>query len=210
MYLGKATNRTAYIARLITSPRAHFSVTSPRGQSLFDNGLRQFLQGALTVTIWELVFSYIRYSWHQGQISENRALGLVMSCIVYLSFKFSTLIRVDSSIHFMVESNCISRLYQPTEPRSQFWDCSRWKPDYLWHFSIVDCQWTVNCLLGTSLLPLNVGICEPWSEDQVAHIMPRGSVSIWHSDISIRTLKYCILYICYQSSFKLRNYGGLI
>ncbi len=43
-----------YIARLITSPRAHFSVTSPRGQSLSDNGHRQFLQGAPTVTIWEL------------------------------------------------------------------------------------------------------------------------------------------------------------
>ena len=51
-----------YIARLITSPRAHFSVTSPRGQSLFDNGHRQFLQGALTVTIWELVFSLITQS----------------------------------------------------------------------------------------------------------------------------------------------------
>ena len=51
-----------YIARLITSPRAHFSVTSPRGQSLFDNGHRQFLQGALTVTIWELVFSLITES----------------------------------------------------------------------------------------------------------------------------------------------------
>ena len=34
----------------ITSPRAHFSVTIPRGQSLFDNGHRKFLQGAPTVT----------------------------------------------------------------------------------------------------------------------------------------------------------------
>ena len=51
-----------YIARLITSPRAHFSVSSPRGQSLFDNGQRQFLQGAPTVTIWELVFSLITQS----------------------------------------------------------------------------------------------------------------------------------------------------
>ena len=33
-------------------------------------------------------------------------------------------------------------------PSRQFWDCGRWKSDSLWNFSIVGCQWTVNCLLG--------------------------------------------------------------
>ncbi len=33
-------------------------------------------------------------------------------------------------------------------PSRQFWDCGRWKSDSLLNFSIVGCQWTVNCLLG--------------------------------------------------------------
>ncbi len=33
-------------------------------------------------------------------------------------------------------------------PSRQFWDCGRWKSDSLWNFSIVGCQFTVNCLLG--------------------------------------------------------------
>ncbi len=33
-------------------------------------------------------------------------------------------------------------------PSRQFWDCGRWKSDSLWNFSIVGCQWTVDCLLG--------------------------------------------------------------
>ncbi len=36
-------------------------------------------------------------------------------------------------------------------PSRQFWDCVRWKSDSLWNFSIVGCQWTVNCLLETTL-----------------------------------------------------------
>ncbi len=43
-----------YIARLLTGPRGNFSVRSPRGQSLLNNG--KFMQGAPTVTIRELVF----------------------------------------------------------------------------------------------------------------------------------------------------------
>ncbi len=41
-----------YIARHLTRPRAHFSVRSPRGQSLLNN--RQSMQGSPTVTVWEL------------------------------------------------------------------------------------------------------------------------------------------------------------
>ena len=36
---------TSYIARLLTKPRAHFSVRSPRGESLLNN--RQFMLGNL-------------------------------------------------------------------------------------------------------------------------------------------------------------------
>ncbi len=43
----------------------------------------------------------------------------------------------------------MSRLVHLTKiPSRQFWDCGRWKSDSLWNFSIVGCQWTVNCLLG--------------------------------------------------------------
>ena len=38
-----------------------------------------------------------------------------------------------------------------TQYSRQFWDCGRWKSDSLWNFSIVGCQWTVNCLLGIML-----------------------------------------------------------
>ncbi len=48
-----------YIARLITSPRAHFSVTSPRGQPLYlIMGIGNFS------TFFPNTESY---SWHQGQ-----------------------------------------------------------------------------------------------------------------------------------------------
>ncbi len=33
-------------------------------------------------------------------------------------------------------------------PSRQFWDCGRWKSDSLWNFSIVGCQFSVNCLRG--------------------------------------------------------------
>ncbi len=39
-------------------------------------------------------------------------------------------------------------------PSRQFWDCGRWKSDSLWNFSIVGCQFTVNCLLGIYLVIL--------------------------------------------------------
>ncbi len=38
------------------------------------------------------------------------------------------------------------RLYKPSR---QFWDYGRWKSESLWNFSIVGCQFTVNCLLGS-------------------------------------------------------------
>ncbi len=40
------------------------------------------------------------------------------------------------------------RLLWNKVPSRQFWDCGRWKSDSLWNFSIVGCQFTVNCLRG--------------------------------------------------------------
>ena len=54
LLLGRLVESIPYIARLLTGPRGNFSVRSPRGYSLLNNG--QFMQGAQTVTIWEPVF----------------------------------------------------------------------------------------------------------------------------------------------------------
>ncbi len=39
-------------------------------------------------------------------------------------------------------------------PTRQFWDSGGVKLESLCNFSIVGCQWTVNCLLGIALFPV--------------------------------------------------------
>ncbi len=48
-----------------------------------------------------------------------------------------------SKIFSYTESTCI----QNCETKQTILDCGRWRSDFLCNFSIMACQWTVNCLL---------------------------------------------------------------